>query len=294
MSPCVHGNVVCHLRTVHAPYGADELVRHGAYRREVVLHGEVDVAGAHETSLPVVAALLAVLERLDDDILRLKGGAAPCAEVAVYASCREQLLALGVCALVVVIVVKLLVLSGNDIVELRDDGQDLHLQEYGVAPVALEGDVQVPFLVLRDVGPLRLVSEALQVREEPVWHVVALAAHEIDLLIGDDHVLQHLYLFPYELCEAFRVDGVVPVYEHIFYLCAGVVVDDGAAHAELVQVIVGEMSYYLLHLLVVVSWMLLYVQEASCLQSYRLLVVGGLVVLLHLRGDGGVALAVDG
>jgi hypothetical protein len=53
MAPGVHGDMVGHLRPVHATDGADKLMRHRADGCEVVLHGEVDIARSYEAALPV-------------------------------------------------------------------------------------------------------------------------------------------------------------------------------------------------------------------------------------------------
>ena len=180
-------------------------------------------------------------------VLGFERGAAAGTEVGEHAAGREQFLALGECAVVVVIVVEQLVLTCDDVVQLGDDGQHLHLEQNGVAPVALEGNVEMALSVLLHARPLRAVAEALEVGEEPCGHVAAFAAHERDLLIGDDDVLEHLDLFLHQVGEALGVDGVVAVDEGVFDFGARVVVDDGAAHRELIQVVVGEMVDNLSH-----------------------------------------------
>ena len=107
--------------------------------------------------------------------------------------------------------------------------------------------MQMSFSVLADMGPASVVAEAAEVGEEPFGHVIALAAHEGDLFIRDDNVLQHLDLLLDKPGKAGRVDGVVTVYNHISYLRARVVVDDGTAHGELIKVVVGEMGDNLMH-----------------------------------------------
>ena len=118
MAPRIHGYVIGHLWPVHAPDGTDKLVSHGPHRREVVFHGEVNIARPYKPTLPVLAALLAVFESLDDDVLGLERSTTARTKVAVDTSCREQLLTLGVGALIVVVIIKILILACDDIVEL--------------------------------------------------------------------------------------------------------------------------------------------------------------------------------
>ena len=56
VAPEVHGNVVCHLRTIHAPNGANKFVRHRAHGQHIVLHGKVHVARTDKPPLPLPAA----------------------------------------------------------------------------------------------------------------------------------------------------------------------------------------------------------------------------------------------
>ena len=56
VSPCVHGNVVRHLRTVHSTDGAYKLMSHGANRQQIMFHGEIYVACSYELSGPVTAS----------------------------------------------------------------------------------------------------------------------------------------------------------------------------------------------------------------------------------------------
>ena len=53
VAPGIHRHVVGHLRTIHAGNSAHELMGHRAHGREVVLHGEIHVARAYETTFPL-------------------------------------------------------------------------------------------------------------------------------------------------------------------------------------------------------------------------------------------------
>lgn len=246
VAPGLHGQVVGHLRAVHATDGTDELVGHRADGRQIVLHGEVDIAGAYELAGPL-SGLVAVLHRTHEDILGLEGEAAARAEVAVGAACLKEAAGLLVALTVVGLIVDV-VLSGDHIVELGHDGKDLHLEKDGVRPGTLDLDMQVALLVLPAFHPLTRIAESLEIGEEPLGDVIALALHEGDLLIGDDHVLEHGHLLHHQLVESLGIGEVVAVDKAVLHLGAREVVDDGAAHGELVEVVVGEMRYDLSHL----------------------------------------------
>ena len=95
--------------------------------------------------------------------------------------------------------------------------------------------------------PRRIITESFQIGIEPFGYIVALAAHEGNLLIGDDDILKIFHLFHDELVEAVGILGVVPVFETIFHLCSWEIVNDGTAHGELIEVVVSEVSDDLFH-----------------------------------------------
>ena len=116
MSPSVHGDVVGHLRAVHATYGCYELVRHRADGRQIVFHGEIDVARPHESALPV-ACLLAVFHRSDHRVLSLERRTPARTEVRVGTSGFEQPLCLMVSFMVIGVIVKLVFFVAHDVVQ---------------------------------------------------------------------------------------------------------------------------------------------------------------------------------
>ena len=103
------------------------------------------------------------------------------------------------------------------------------------------------FVVLPCLNPFLLEPKATEIDVEPVGQIIAFAFHEFYLLVGDDEILQIAHLFHHKVGKAFGIDKVVTVVEHVFDLCTWVVVNDGTAHRELVQVVVSKMVDYLSH-----------------------------------------------
>ena len=94
--------------------------------------------------------------------------------------------------------------------------------------------MQVAFVVLTDCDETSVIAESSEKTIEPRGYVAAAATHELYLFTGDDDTLEHGDL-PSELVgESRRVDCVVAVIELISDLCAGIVVDDSAAHGEFI------------------------------------------------------------
>ena len=241
-----HGHVVGHLRAEHAPYGTDKFVSHGAHRQQVVLHGQVYVAGADKPAGPLLA-VIARFQGTHHGIFALERGPAAGTEVAEYTPGLQEPFALFAGLRVVRVVVEVLALAGHGVVEFRDDSQQFYLQQNGVGPTAFDVDMQVPLLVLTHLHPLVVVAEALQVGVEPGGDIAALPFHKLDFFVGDDDRVEHLYLFAQSLGKSGRIDGVVAVGKGIFHLCSREVVDYGTAHGKLIQVIVGKVGDDLSH-----------------------------------------------
>ena len=137
--PLAHGDIVCHLRTIHAGNGADEFVGHCAHRRQVVEHGEVDVARAAERAGTV--ALAAHLRHgFDSRRLSLERGAPACAEIAERASGVEQARRLVARAAAEVAVIEPAVEPRHHVVEFGNDCKHLDFKEDGAAPRSFELD----------------------------------------------------------------------------------------------------------------------------------------------------------
>ena len=253
-SPALHRQVVGHLRAVHAADGRDELVGHRSDGCQTVFHGQIDVARPHEPAVPA-SRLTARLQGADHRILRLERSPAAGAEVAEDAPGAEQPLRLAAGAAVAVRVVERRGLARHPVVELGDDGQHLHLQQDRVGPAALEIDVQVTLVILPDADPPAVEAIALQVVVEPVGDVGAAALHEVDLFVGDDQLFEQGDLLGEPFGESGRVDGPVTVGEGVPDAGSREVVDDGAAHRELVEVVVGEVGDDRFHVRGGLSWL---------------------------------------
>ena len=109
--------------------------------------------------------------------------------------------------------------------------------------------MQVTFSILAHLCPLTLIAEAAQIGEKPAWQEVALAAHELNLLFGDDEVFQQGNLFFHQLAESLRIAQTVAVHELILHLCTWKVIYDCTAHTEFIQVSIREMFNNLLHII---------------------------------------------
>ena len=105
----------------------------------------------------------------------------------------------------------------------------------------------MPVLVLPGVNPLTAEAETAQIDIEPVGQIIAFATHESNLLVGDGELFQIAHLLHDKVGKPFGIDGIVTVVKFILHPCAGIVVDDSAAHRELVQVVVGKMVDNLPH-----------------------------------------------
>ena len=238
--------MISHLRPVHAADGADKLVSHRAYWQHVVLHRQVDISRSDKTPRPL-AALIAVLHGAHNGVLGLERGAAARAEVAEHASGGQQPFGLMVCLGVVVVIVEQLVLPRHFIIKVGNDGEHLHLKEDGFGPSALELHVKAAPVVLPCLSPTPAEAEALEVNVKPLGQVIALAAHEVYLVVGNDDILERGYLLFKLTRKARRINRAVPVSERIFYLRTRKIVYYGAAHGKLVKVVVGEVGYDLSH-----------------------------------------------
>ena len=128
VAPVVHGHVVGHLRAEHAPYGTDKFVSHGAHRQQVVLHGQVYVAGADKPAGPLLA-VVARFQGTHHGIFALERGPAAGTEVAEYTPGLQEPFALFAGLRVVRVVVEVLALAGHGVVEFRDDSQQFYLQQ---------------------------------------------------------------------------------------------------------------------------------------------------------------------
>ena len=102
-------------------------------------------------------------------------------------------------------------------------------------------------VVLRGAHPAAVVAEAFQETEEPRRDVRAAAAHEVDLVGSDCHVLERRNLARELVGKARGITRAVAVGEAVAHLSARVVLDHGAAHRELIEVVVGEVGDNLSH-----------------------------------------------
>ena len=111
MSPGAHGYVVGHLWPIHSSYGRYILMRHGAYRRHVILHGQIDVAGTCASSGLARFLMLTsgIQHGLQGHILGMEAGTTARTEVGPQAAMLQHLLRFGVALVVVSLVVELAV-----------------------------------------------------------------------------------------------------------------------------------------------------------------------------------------
>ena len=103
--------------------------------------------------------------------------------------------------------------------------------------------MEMSFGVLLGSDHARFVAIALQEVVEPVWNVATPPLHEINLLVGDCHLLKIPELTHHVGGETRRIDRVVAVEEPVFHLRPGEIVDNRATHGELIEVVVGETGY---------------------------------------------------
>ena len=90
---------------------------------------------------------------------------------------------------------------------------------------------------------------------EPGGDEAAPTLHEVDLLVGDDQLFEQGDLLGEPFGESGRVDGPVAVGEGVPDAGSREVVDDGAAHRELVEVVVGEVGDDRFHVRGGLSWL---------------------------------------
>ena len=246
MRPRLHGYVIGHLRAIHPRDAAYQLMSHGADRRQVILHGEIHVARAYETS-GTSETLLTLLHGSYQRVLCLKRCPAPCAEIAISASGFYETLTLVARTLVKVAIVETGALACHHIIKFGDYGEHLHLKQYGVAPAPLKLYAQMSLFVLTHSDPAAVVTESFEKTVKPHRYVATLALHELYLLVGHRHRLEHLYLSSQLVGKARRIHSVVTVAELVFHPRARIILYHGTTHRELIQVVIGEMSYYLSH-----------------------------------------------
>ena len=119
--------MVGHQRAVHPSYGTYKFMGHGAHRGKVVFHSQIHVACAREATCPRHASLT-FGHGAYGCVLRFERGTTTCAEIAEHASGINHAAGLAVGAVVIISVVKLLFLAGDDIIQLGDYGKHLDLK----------------------------------------------------------------------------------------------------------------------------------------------------------------------
>ncbi len=102
--------------------------------------------------------------------------------------------------------------------------------------------------ILTHTNPLTAKPVAFQKIIEPERNVRTAALHECNLLICHAHPFQQLYLPAQLVGKAGRIRRGVAVGKCVLDLSARIIVYHRAAHRQLVKVIVGKMSYYLMHI----------------------------------------------
>lgn len=236
--------MICHERAIHSGDGANQLMCHRADGREVIFHGEVDIACPGKTSF---ALGLTFLHGLDAGFLRPERGPATCAEVTERATCLYKPGSLLLRLVIVCVIIEAFILASHHIMQFGDNGQYLDLKKDGIAPVALEFYMEMPLGILPSLHPTAVVAETLEITHKPCRDIVAFAAHESYLLICDDEGFEHADLFHDKFGKPLGIDRIVAVVEFIFHLGARIIIDDGTTHGEFIEVIVGEVVYDLSH-----------------------------------------------
>ena len=107
--------------------------------------------------------------------------------------------------------------------------------------------LEMPGAVLSDSDPPAVVSEAFEKAVKPSGYIGASPAHEIDFAVGDYERFEHDDLLAEFFRKAIGIDSIVAVVEPIFYLRAREILYHGAAHSELIEIVVGEMLDNLSH-----------------------------------------------
>ena len=232
--------MVGHLGTVHSSYGTDKLVCHRADGNQVVLHRQIDIAGPDKLTAPLPAPVT-VSHRPDHRLFRLERNAAARPEIAVHATGFQQADGFPVSLPVIILIIETAVFARHPVIKLGNNGQHFHFQQDGIGPTPFELHGQIPFFILPYCHPFATETVAFQVGVEPTGNVTAPPFHERDFLVRDDHVLQQDDLFLQLVGKTRRIDGMVPVGKPILHLSAGKIVDDRAAHGELIQVVVCKM-----------------------------------------------------
>ena len=127
--------------------------------------------------------------------------------------------------------------------QLRYDGEYLHLEEHGLVPIAFYLEAQVALFVLLHIfHPTRVVAKSAQIGVEPSGQIVAFATHKLFFFLGEAQVLKILYLAFELIGKSCRIFGAVAVYKLIFHHGAWEAIEYGAAHSELIEVGIGEMG----------------------------------------------------
>lgn len=138
-------------------------------------------------------------------------------------------------------------MARHDVIQFGYYGEDLDFKKYGIAPAAFELYLEMPGTVLSDSYPPAVVSEAFEETVEPCGYIGASTAHEVDFPVGYHERLEHEDLLAEFFRKAIGLDRIVAVVESVFYLCAREILYHGAAHGELIEIVVGEMSDNLSH-----------------------------------------------
>ena len=219
---------------------------HRTHGQQIVLHGKIDIARADEPSFPLTT-VLAVLHRPHHRVFSLERCPAARAEITIDATRFQQPLCFRIRLLVINVIIELVRLPGHDIIKFGNDGKHLHFKENRITPIPLKLDVQIALVVLPCLHPVVREAEAAQVTVEPFGNVIALAAHEIHLFVGNDYSLERLNLTVQLVGEPLGIDRMVAVNKLIFHLGARKIVNHGATHRHLVKIVVRKVGDNLSH-----------------------------------------------
>ena len=137
--------------------------------------------------------------------------------------------------------------AGHGMMQLGDDGKNLHLEQHSLMPIAFDFHAQVAFGVLIHFHPTRVVAKAPQIGVEPSGQIVALAAHKFFFFVSEAQILEIFYLALEFFAKSGWIFSPVAVHKLIFHHGAWKTVYYSAAHGEFIEVGVGEMSYYRSH-----------------------------------------------
>ena len=228
---------------------------HGANGGEMVLHGQVNIAGSRESARPAVVSVVIIVATLlvhlfhhaQHHVVMIERETPARAHIAQHQAILKNLNRLLSGALSLAFRVVCVTFSTQVVHQLRHDGEDRHLPHDGRIPLAAHCNVQMSLLILRHGDLVRIEAIAPKEGEIPFWEVIHLFLHELYLLRGNHHLWHVAQLFFHQSGESLRINGVVAVKESVLNLCARILLQDVILTTEGISIVVGEVTDNLFH-----------------------------------------------